>query len=1246
MITKRPLKRLAIVGLVLMTGLAGALGYVWLRAQDYRSEIQAWAASVHDQPLSIGALETDWRGWTVQLRNVRLLGGAEAPHVEQVRLRINPLASLWKRSPRLSQVQLSGLTLTLMRELNGSLRVSGIASGRGGFLDWVLKQPELVIKDSHLTWDDRKTARSPLDLRQVGLRIHNNGTHHRISVSTRLPHKLGGRVRIAWQAVGDLREDWSGEVSLAVKNVRFAGLGAYLGIGELKQGRFNLRCRSEWRDGRPMHLNGAFDVLGFSSHEKDDRTKISAYGGFTGSYRRDGWVATVDPIQVHSPRGAWPKTKLTVMLGDAKTGDKRSALLRAEYLLLQDIYPVLSVVAPGLRDQLRPVRSGELRDFEIVYLPKHRQQLLYRSEYSALALAPSVGPVIEQSAGTVVGSQSLAKICLSVGFVRPAPLESAIALTDGEVLWRRNVGVDIAKLHLVSGHPNLNAKLSGRLVWDQNARPSVQASATFSMDGGAYWLAYSPPKLIPRGAHDWLSAALPSGRVTRGRLEFNQPAEKKSSLNVHLTLEDATLTYARGWPQIEGLDAELDLDNDRLEVALKDGTISGARIQAATLRLPDLASPRKELIIEGQASGPYAAGRQFVMASPLRETVGKQINDLAISGPIVVDLALKLPLPRGTRKLEVRGSVRFAGVKLQAQKLGVELENLSGLLRFDRRRRWGRGFEARYLSRPAKMDIDIAQDQKEPSRISLRGEADRSLITALSTKLNGNRKNTELLRRIHGHAPWQAILAFPKNWYEAGARSELRIRSDLQGLALLFPEPLGKRADEERLLEIRSELGKPDRREIAISYAGAFAAELAFLKGKTGSSLSQATIRLGDSHPRSPPASAPIHVMGKLRRFNLGEWLDLVRTSKIDASTLFTQQITLEIRLHQLELFGHTVSDLSVRAQREQGNWQVHFDGPSIRGRTKLADSATSARMHLQHLKLVSKAEQRQGRDIDPRRLPALWVQCEQFQYNGIDLGKMALYSEPQASGMRVKALSFTASDLRIDAKGSWELVRGRHATTLEANVKGQDLSAMMKRLTYDMRTMEAGETEAAMRLRWPGTPAEFGIDKLSGRISLGIAQGRLLDVEPRIGRIFGLLSFQSLQRRLSLDFDDLFKKGFAFDRITGSFQLNGGNAYTNDLTLVGPSARVEISGRIGLARRDYEQVATVTPELASSLPVASALFGPVGVGVGAALLLAEQVFDSLPERIDGMVRRHYTITGPWERPIVKALKNAKGPAG
>ncbi|MGH6636163.1 MAG: YhdP family protein, partial [Gammaproteobacteria bacterium] len=1172
-ITKRTLTRLAIMGFVLMTALAGAMGYVWLHAQDYRTEIEAWAARVYGQPISIGALEPDWRRWTVQLRNVRLQGGAEAPRVEQVLLRINPLASLWKRSLWLSQVRLSGLTLTLVRELDGRIRVRGVASRHHGFLDWALKQPEIVIVGSHLIWEDRKAARDPLALRQVGLRIHNSGTHHLITVSTSLPHDLGGGVRIGWQAEGDLRENgWSGEVSLEVKNVHFAGLGAYLGIGEFKRGRFNLRFRSGWRDGRPMRLNGAFEVFGFSFH--DDRTAISARGGFTGSYRRDGWVATVDPLRVRTPHGAWPKTKLTVMLGDAKTGAKRSALLRAEYLRVQDIYPVLSAAVPGLGDQLQRVRSGELQDFELVYRPERRQQLLYRGEFSKLAFAPSVGPVLEEAAGTVVGDQSVAKIRLSGGFVRPALPQGAIALANGEVLWRRDVGVDIAKLHLVSGHPSLNVKASGKLTWHQKARPSVQASAAFSMDGGAYWLAHLPPDFIPRGAHHWLSGALRSGRVTGGKLEFNRPAGEKPSLNVHLTLEDLTLAYARGWPQIEGLDAEVDLNNDRLEMEIKDGTISEARIQAATLRLPDLASPRKELIIEGRAAAPYSAGRRFVMASPLRETVGEQIKDLAISGPIVVDLALKLPLPRRTGTPEVKGSVRFTGARLRAQKLGMEIENLSGLLRFDRTRRWGRGFKAKYLGRPVEMDIDIPKGEKEPSRISVRGEADRSLLTALSSRLDDNGKNLALLRRIHGHAPSQAIVTFPKNWYEAGARSELRIQSNLRGLGLLFPQPLGKRADEERLLEIRTELGKPARREIAISYAGGFAAELTLLTGKAGSGLTRATIRLGDARLQSTRAPAPIYVTGELQQLDLGEWLDFFKTSKIGGSTLPTQQIALDLRIHQLELFGHTVSDLRVGAQREQESWQLDFDGPSVRGRTTVADSAASIRMHLEHLKLVSRAPQRLGRDLDPARLPAFWVHCDQFQYNGMDLGKMALDSAPHASGMRVETLSLTAPDLKIDAKGSWDLVRGRHATTLEATLKGQDLSAIMKRLAYDMTAMEAGETDAEMRLRWLGTPAEFDIAKLSGGISLDIAQGRLLDVEPRIGRIFGLLSFQSLQRRLSLDFDDLFKKGFAFDRITGSFHLDGGNAYTNDLTMVGPSARVEISGRIGLARRDYEQVA------------------------------------------------------------------------
>ena len=110
------------------------------------------------------------------------------------------------------------------------------------------------------------------------------------------------------------------------------------------------------------------------------------------------------------------------------------------------------------------------------------------------------------------------------------------------------------------------------------------------------------------------------------------------------------------------------------------------------------------------------------------------------------------------------------------------------------------------------------------------------------------------------------------------------------------------------------------------------------------------------------------------------------------------------------------------------------------------------------------------------------------------------------------------------------------------------------------------------------------------------------------------------------------------FDTIDGVFVLENGNAYTNSLLMSGPSARVNISGRTGLAEQDYDQNIVVTPALSTSLPVAGALFGPIGVGAGAVVYLGQKMFKSIPEQIDKFLSRKYSVTGPWDDPSVERL--------
>ena len=163
------------------------------------------------------------------------------------------------------------------------------------------------------------------------------------------------------------------------------------------------------------------------------------------------------------------------------------------------------------------------------------------------------------------------------------------------------------------------------------------------------------------------------------------------------------------------------------------------------------------------------------------------------------------------------------------------------------------------------------------------------------------------------------------------------------------------------------------------------------------------------------------------------------------------------------------------------------------------------------------------------------------------------------------------------------------------------------------------------MRGSWPGTPGEFSVERLTGVMHFLSTDGRLSQLDPGVtGHVFGLLTITSLPRRLILDFGDLFKDGFGYDRIDGRFAIENGNAYTDDLYMESDTARFEVVGRTGLVSEHYDQLVTVIPKISSSLPLV-----PIWL---AQKLLDRNVFDKA-------FAYQYTITGPWDEPTVELVK-------
>ena len=116
--------------------------------------------------------------------------------------------------------------------------------------------------------------------------------------------------------------------------------------------------------------------------------------------------------------------------------------------------------------------------------------------------------------------------------------------------------------------------------------------------------------------------------------------------------------------------------------------------------------------------------------------------------------------------------------------------------------------------------------------------------------------------------------------------------------------------------------------------------------------------------------------------------------------------------------------------------------------------------------------------------------------------------------------------------------------------------------------------------------------------------------------------------RRLSLDFSDVFQKGFGFDKIEGTFRIVDGDTYTCNLSLEGPAADIGIVGRAGLVSQDYEQAAIVSANFGNALPIGAAVIA--GPQAAVAALIFSQIFK---KPLQDLSQVYYDIEGSWDEP-------------
>ena len=143
---------------------------------------------------------------------------------------------------------------------------------------------------------------------------------------------------------------------------------------------------------------------------------------------------------------------------------------------------------------------------------------------------------------------------------------------------------------------------------------------------------------------------------------------------------------------------------------------------------------------------------------------------------------------------------------------------------------------------------------------------------------------------------------------------------------------------------------------------------------------------------------------------------------------------------------------------------------------------------------------------------------------------------------------------------------------------EGADAGALVGGLAGKASTLE-GPLTLSTDLRAPLADPDALLRALSGELKLGVTPGRLRGVSLLRGAMLALGSAGGLAERLSGGRHEQLERFYrdAFESLSGSFQIAGGRARTDDLRLVYQDYQVDLTGVLGLLDRSLDFRGTLT---------------------------------------------------------------------
>ncbi|MEF1305789.1 DUF3971 domain-containing protein, partial [Vibrio owensii] len=168
-------------------------------------------------------------------------------------------------------------------------------------------------------------------------------------------------------------------------------------------------------------------------------------------------------------------------------------------------------------------------------------------------------------------------------------------------------------------------------------------------------------------------------------------------------LKNAKFSFDTAWPTITDLQLDLLFENDAMYLDSKSATLNGVKAKRITGRIPELAEGG-HIEIEAKASAPGNEVRDYMMATPLVDSVGAALTALQVSGPVYSEFQLNIPFD-SDREARAWGYADLKNNRVDIDAPPMTLENATGRIKFDNDVVTTSGLSAELLKQPISLDF-------------------------------------------------------------------------------------------------------------------------------------------------------------------------------------------------------------------------------------------------------------------------------------------------------------------------------------------------------------------------------------------------------------------------------------------------------------------------------------------------------------------------------------------------------------